>query len=84
MCVPDLTIFTHDWVDGRDDEPMPNHEVKHACVDWDQLEDWTEKRRFSLSEGLIRRADGEYPATQNARSILTYHLSGTVWPDDLG
>lgn len=58
MCVPDLTIYTYDWLEGRDDEPMPNHYVKHACVDWGELEQWVEKRRFSYADKLIRRSDG--------------------------
>ena len=58
MCRPDLTIFTHDWVEDRDNEPMPNHGVDHTCVDWNSLEQWVGERKFSLAEGLIRRVDG--------------------------
>ena len=58
MCVPDLTLYTYDWIPPRTD-PVPNHGVKHACVDWNQLDEWVEERRFSLADQLIRRADGK-------------------------
>ena len=61
MCAPDLTIFTYDWV-ADDPEPVPNHTVKRMCVDWSQLEDWVDERRFTPSEELVRRSDGEFHA----------------------
>jgi len=58
MCRPDLTIFTYNWLEGKDDEPMPNHAVQHACVDWNALEEWVDRRKFSLGDGLIERTNG--------------------------
>jgi hypothetical protein len=58
MCRPDMTIFTYDWIEGRDDEPMPNHAVQHECVNWDSLKSWINDRKFSIADGLIERADG--------------------------
>lgn len=66
MCRPDLTVFTHDWLPGRDEEPMPNHAVKHACINWDNLEAWVGERRFGLGEGLVRRENGSvWPANSD-------------------
>ena len=71
MCAPDLTIFTYDWVKD-DPEPVPNHTVKHMCVDWSQLEDWVDERQFSSSEDLIRRSDGGLHAKFRGKSrVLT-------------
>ena len=83
MCVPDLTIFTHDWVEGRDDEPMPNHAVKHACVNWSELEEWVEERRFDLADKMIQRADGNSLLLEIIAHGEAHYFPGTVWPNDL-
>ena len=71
MCAPDLTIFTYDWVTG-DPEPVPNHTVKHMCVDWNQLEEYVDERQFSSSEELIRRSDGGFhPRLSRESRVLT-------------
>ena len=73
MCVPDLTVYTYDWV-ADDPEPMPNHAVQRMCVDWNQLEEWADEQRFSLSEKLIRRPDGKFSACLKGGKpgLLTY------------
>ena len=83
MCAPDLTIFTYDWVTD-DPEPIPNHTVKHMCVDWSQLEDYVDERQFSSSEELIRRSDGGlYAELSEKYQVLTLlqEQGGQATPD---
>lgn len=82
MCAPDLTVYTHDWI-ANDPEPMPNHAVKRSCVDWKQLEEWTDERRFSLADRLIRRPDGTCFFDFEREKIILMEFSdvGTLWPD---
>ena len=77
MCAPDLTIFTYDWVTG-DPEPVPNHTVKHMCVDWSQVENYVDERQFSSSEELIRRSDSGFHAELSEKPPDTDTATGTM------
>ena len=49
MCQADTTVVTHDWVDGLDDEPVPNLRNPRKCRDWDAIFEWQLARQAPAS-----------------------------------
>ncbi|KAJ4301949.1 hypothetical protein N0V90_004045 [Kalmusia sp. IMI 367209] len=47
MCNADFTLLTYDWLPNYR-KPWPNFNVDYECVNWAILDEWAEKRVFSL------------------------------------
>ncbi|KAI4959152.1 hypothetical protein J4E86_002873 [Alternaria arbusti] len=52
MCNFDATLVTYDWVLDHQN-PTPNSNAMHKCVDWDGVQDWLKGRVVEVPEGFI-------------------------------
>ncbi|KAI1649241.1 uncharacterized protein F4817DRAFT_332214 [Daldinia loculata] len=62
MCQFDTGIIPYNWVLDHEN-PTPNANTHHKCVDWDALQAWFEKRRVQVPEGF------EWRQPENAVSM---------------
>ena len=51
MCKFDTTIMPFNWVLDHQN-PTPNGNTIHKCVDWDHLQKWLQKRAVQMPEGF--------------------------------
>lgn len=52
MCNFDTGIIPYSWV-GNNNNPTPNSNTLHRCVDWDSLQDWLGSRAVEVPEGFV-------------------------------
>ncbi|KAF2206323.1 hypothetical protein CERZMDRAFT_53352 [Cercospora zeae-maydis SCOH1-5] len=53
MCNADLTLYHYYW-QNESVRPMPSVMSPHVCMDWTKLQNWLNKRKFSIyEEGLL-------------------------------
>ncbi|KAG2032710.1 hypothetical protein BDR03DRAFT_1094767 [Suillus americanus] len=57
MCRSDVTMVTHDWVEGLDD-PYPNFNVPHQCRDFEKILDWVDDHRVYIPQSKLIRQEG--------------------------
>jgi len=58
MCTSDLTMVTYDWVPGLDD-PQPNLNAVHQCVDFERILDWSTKHDAHVADARVVRFGDE-------------------------
>ncbi|OTB09043.1 hypothetical protein M426DRAFT_316337 [Hypoxylon sp. CI-4A] len=51
MCQFDTGIIPYNWVLDHQN-PTPNANTHHKCVNWDALQDWLKKRKVEVPEGF--------------------------------
>ncbi|KAF2823559.1 hypothetical protein CC86DRAFT_299218, partial [Ophiobolus disseminans] len=51
MCQFDTGLVTYDWVLDHQ-QPTPNSNAIHKCVDWDALQNWLRERAVDIPEGF--------------------------------
>lgn len=51
MCHFDTGLVTYDWV-GENQNPTPNSNAPHKCVDWDAAQAWLRSRVVEIPEGF--------------------------------
>ncbi|MCJ1375900.1 hypothetical protein MMC20_007138 [Loxospora ochrophaea] len=51
MCQLDTGIFPYTWVLDHQN-PTPNANTHHKCVNWDMLQVWLENRKVEIPEGF--------------------------------
>jgi hypothetical protein len=51
MCQFDTGIIPYNWVLDHQN-PTPNANTHHKCVDWDALQNWLEDRKVEIPEGF--------------------------------
>lgn len=52
MCNFDTGILPYNWVLDHDN-PTPNANTMHRCVNWDALQGWLESRAVAIPEGFV-------------------------------
>ncbi|KAH7125251.1 hypothetical protein B0J11DRAFT_300685 [Dendryphion nanum] len=55
MCQADLSLYTFSWKTSHDNRPNSKSNAKRQCVNWDEVEEWSMKRRVSLWPRLLRK-----------------------------
>jgi hypothetical protein len=60
ICQPDLGVRAIAWNPDKPGVAFANNTVDSACVNWDDVQDWTRKHSFTEEEKLISTPDGEY------------------------
>ncbi|KAG2346640.1 hypothetical protein BDR05DRAFT_997586 [Suillus weaverae] len=56
MCTGDVTMITHDWVEGRT-SPFPDFNVHHQCRNFDKVLNWIDEHRVFVPESEMVRLD---------------------------
>lgn len=51
MCNFDTGILPYNWVLDHDN-PTPNANTMHKCVDWERLQNWLKNRAVEIPEGF--------------------------------
>ncbi|KZZ98821.1 hypothetical protein AAL_02372 [Moelleriella libera RCEF 2490] len=51
MCHYDTALVTYDWV-GQHQNPTPNANAMHKCVDWGAVQAWLQDRAIEMPEGF--------------------------------
>jgi hypothetical protein len=54
MCNFDTGLIPYNWVLNHNN-PTPNSNAMHKCVNWDRLQDWLKSRAVEIPEGFIWR-----------------------------
>jgi hypothetical protein len=54
MCNFDTGIIPYNWVRDHNN-PTPNSNTMHKCVDWEKLQDWLKSRAVEIPEGFVWR-----------------------------
>ena len=54
MCHFDTGIIPYNWVRDHNN-PTPNSNTMHKCVDWERLQDWLRSRAVEVPEGFVWR-----------------------------
>ncbi|GAB1316879.1 Cyclochlorotine biosynthesis protein O [Madurella fahalii] len=52
MCHFDTGLVTYDWV-RQHQNPSPNANAMHKCVDWDAAQQWLRERAVKIPEGFV-------------------------------
>ncbi|KAI0905021.1 hypothetical protein F4823DRAFT_567161 [Ustulina deusta] len=52
MCQFDTGLVTYDWV-MQHQNPTPNSNAMHKCVDWDAVQAWLQHRAVQVPEGFV-------------------------------
>ncbi|KAI1110548.1 hypothetical protein F5Y14DRAFT_443875 [Nemania sp. NC0429] len=59
MCQYDTGLVTYDWV-LQHQNPTPNSNAMHKCVDWDAVQEWLQHRAVQIPDGFVwRQPDGQ-------------------------
>ncbi|KAG2068292.1 hypothetical protein BDR04DRAFT_1158121 [Suillus decipiens] len=56
MCSGDVTMITHDWVEGRT-EPFADFNVHHECRNFEKVSDWVDEHRVIVPKSKMVRLD---------------------------
>ncbi|KAG2148190.1 uncharacterized protein EDB93DRAFT_1250257 [Suillus bovinus] len=56
MCGGDVTMITHDWVEGRT-KPFADFNVHHQCRNFDKILDWVDEHRVFVPKSQMVRLD---------------------------
>jgi hypothetical protein len=56
MCASDVTMITHDWVEGKD-TPVPDFNVHHQCRNFEKVLDWVDEHRVFVTRSEMVRLD---------------------------
>lgn len=56
MCAGDVTMITHDWVEGKD-TPVPDFNVHHQCRNFEKVLDWVDEHRVFVTRSEMVRLD---------------------------
>jgi hypothetical protein len=75
ICQPDLGVRAIAWNPDKPGVAFANNTVDSACVNWDDVQDWTRKHSFTEEEKLISTPDGEYSPLH---SLALSHLEFDV------
>lgn len=52
MCQYDTGLVTYDWV-LKHQNPTPNSNAMHKCVDWDAVQEWLKQRAVQIPDGFV-------------------------------
>lgn len=52
MCNFDTGLITYDWV-LQHQNPTPNSNAMHKCVDWNALQEWLRNRAVEIPPGFV-------------------------------